>query len=241
MLEPGASASRRSHRRFWGGVTIICAVIGAFLISDAVLAVTWQEPISALYANAQRHRLERNLARADVAGSLPSVHGRRSRARGRRINNLLARAAQRLAGGTSAGGSLGRIAIPRMHADFVFVAGTDPNSLREGPGHYLQTALPGQPGTVGLAGHRTTYLAPFRHLDDLRPGDRIVLAMPYGRFIYVVRGTRITTPENTSVLARIRQPQLVLTACHPLFSAAERIVVTARLKTTIPRFKPRRT
>src|SRR5207244_551916 len=92
---------------------------------------------------------------------------------------------------TAAKKALGRIAIHRIGIDVVFVQGTGGSSLDLGPGHYTQTSLPAEGGTVGLAGHRTTYGAWFRHIDDLRRGDEIVLTMPYGRFTYVVQGHRI--------------------------------------------------
>ncbi len=94
--------------------------------------------------------------------------------------------------------------------------------------------LPGVPGTAAIAGHRTTYGAPFRDLDELRPGDAVVVAMPYATFTYRVERTRIVDPSDLSVLARRRYDRLVLSACHPLYSAAERIVVLARLESTVP-------
>jgi len=88
--------------------------------------------------------------------------------------------------------------------------------------------MPGKGGTVGVAGHRTTYLAPFRKIDKLVRGDRIVLEMPYGEFGYRVEKTRIVSPTATEVKRRVGYERLVLTACHPLYSAAQRIVVFAR-------------
>lgn len=113
--------------------------------------------------------------------------------------------------------------------------GTNHDALAKGPGHYSTTLLPGLLGTVGLAGHRTTYGAPFRHIDQLRRGSSIVLRMPYGTFTYKVIGTEITSPSDTSALRpRAGQQRLVLTACHPLYSAAQRIVVSARLVSSRP-------
>ncbi len=107
--------------------------------------------------------------------------------------------------------------------------GTDRGTLRKGPAHYPETPMPGQGGTVAVAGHRTTFQAPFRSIDDLARGDRIVLRMPYGRFTYHVEGTRIVAPTARWVIRRVGYERLVLTACHPLYSAAQRIVVFARL------------
>jgi sortase A len=120
------------------------------------------------------------------------------------------------------------IRIPKIEVDLVVVEGTDTESLKKGPGHYLDTAYPWQDrGRVGIAGHRTTYGAPFWSLDELEPGDRIVLATEYGVFEYRVTGSRIIDPSDGSVLLPTPNPTLVLTTCNPRFSAAERLVVFA--------------
>jgi sortase A len=120
--------------------------------------------------------------------------------------------------------------MPSIGVAEVFVEGTDTDDLRRGPGHYPATPLPGQRGTVAIAGHRTTYGAPFHDVDDLRRGDRVELDMPYGRFTYRVERTRIVPPTATEVTDRVAYDRLVLSACHPLYSAARRIVVFARLE-----------
>jgi sortase A len=129
----------------------------------------------------------------------------------------------------TSGHALGRIRLPTLHRSYVVVQGTDSASLRKGPGHYPDTALPGEPGTVAIAGHRTTYLAPFRSIDQLHPGDPIVLQMPYGSFTYRVQDTRIVEPTALWVTRDVGYQRLVLSACHPLYSASHRIVVFAKL------------
>jgi sortase A len=106
--------------------------------------------------------------------------------------------------------------------------------LRTGPGAYPDTPLPGGGGTTAIAGHRTTYLAPFRDIDKLKRGDAIELEMPYGRFTYSVQGHEIVDPSDVGVVKPVGYERLVLTACHPLYSAAERIVVSARLTRVVP-------
>ena len=106
----------------------------------------------------------------------------------------LAFAARSLDRRTDEGDPVGRLRIARIGVSAVAVEGTDAADLRSGPGHYPGTPLPGQRGTVGIAGHRTTYGAPFRRIDKLRPRDPIVLEMPYGRFTYRVERTRIVPP-----------------------------------------------
>jgi sortase A len=124
---------------------------------------------------------------------------------------------------------VGRLRADAIGLDEVVVHGTEGATLRSGPGHYPDTPLPGARGTVAIAGHRSTYGAPFRDVDELAPGDRIELRMPYGRFTYRVERTRIVAPAAIWVTRRVAYDRLVLTACHPLYSAAERIVVFARL------------
>ena len=120
------------------------------------------------------------------------------------------------------------IKIPKIDVDLVVVEGTDTESLTKGPGHYLDTAYPWEDhGRVGIAGHRTTYGAPFWSLDELEPGDRIVLATEFGVFEYRVTSSRIILPSDGSVLRQSKDPTLVLTTCHPRFSAAQRLVVFA--------------
>ena len=211
---------------------------GALALGDAVATVAWQEPVSALWAAHEQHGLAGDLQRLDQsyataaspaaaaasASTLPLSPQVRMRA--------LAGSLERRAAG---GRPLGELRIPRIDAHFVVVQGTGAASLRRGPGHYLGTALPGQAGTVGIAGHRTTYGAPFRHLDALRRGDAITVKMPYGSFVYRVEGTRIVAPEDVSSLRDAGRQRLVLTACHPLYSAAKRLVVLARLERSAPR------
>jgi sortase A len=148
----------------------------------------------------------------------------------RRRIAFLARSLQRR---TAPGDAIGRLKIARLGANFVLVKGSAPADLRKGPGTYDGTPLPGVPGTAAIAGHRTTYAAPFRHLDRLRPGDRITVQMPYATFTYRVQRTRVVAADALWILRRAAQDRLVLSACHPLFSAAERIVVFARLAAVV--------
>jgi sortase A len=133
------------------------------------------------------------------------------------------------------GESVANIRIPKIGVDKYVVQGVGLADLRKGPGHYPGTPLPGEQGNAAIAGHRTTYGAPFRRVDELSPGSRIILRMPYGRFTYKVTGSRITTPSDASALvSHAGTSRLVLTACHPLYSAAKRIVVSARLASATP-------
>jgi sortase A len=179
----------------------VMMVSGTLLIADAAATLVWQEPVSWLLA-------KRNQARLQSALATPP---RRVRLR------------QPLPGD-----ALGKLLIPRIGLSRFVVEGTNLGDLRRGPGHYGDTPLPGQRGTVAIAGHRTTFGAPFRHIDRLRRGDRIFVDMTYGRFVYRVQGLRVVPPTALWVKAERGYDRLVLSACHPLYSAAKRIVVFAR-------------
>jgi sortase A len=215
------------------GLSTVLIVAGALLLVDAGLTLAWQEPVSALYAQLTQDRLESDLEELERAGAtsveLRALAGLRTDTR--RIA-FLARSLKRRA---KKGSAVGRIEIPRLDRKFVLVAGTDAGSLRKGPGIYPETPFPGAPGTVGIAGHRTTYLAPFRKISELKPGNVVVVVMPYGRFTYRVERRRIVDPGAIWVIRRVAYDRLVLTACHPLHSAAQRIVVFARLARVEPR------
>lgn len=211
----------------------VLIVVGALLVADAAVTLAWQEPVSAILAEIDQSQLSGDLDRLEAAPAtrLQMRALRRLRVPARRIA-FLARGLRR---DLRPGRAIGRIRIPRIGATFVVVEGTDGATLRKGPGHYPATPLPGLPGTVAIAGHRTTYLAPFRKIDRLRPGDAIGVEMPYARFTYVVERSVIVPPTELSVTRPVGYDRLVLSACHPLYSAAKRIVVFARLRTTEPR------
>jgi sortase A len=183
-------------------VASVMMVSGLLLISDAGVTLLWQEPVSWFVADRQQAKLEEAFA------------------------NPPRRVLRRM---PLKGDAIGRIVIPAIGVNEYVVEGTDTVSLRKGPGHYPETPLPGERGTAAIAGHRTTYGAPFRRLDKLKPGNRITIDMPFGRFVYHVERVRIVDDQDLSVLRRVRHNRLVLTACHPLYSAAQRIVAFARL------------
>ena len=146
----------------------------------------------------------------------------------------------------SEGQPVGIIEIPKISVARVIVQGVSKADLKKGPGHYGGTSLPGQPGNAAIAGHRTTYGAPFNRIDELVPGDEIVTTTPQGRFTYKVRaapdgsgrGWFIVKPSGVLVLAPTQTNQLTLTACHPKYSARQRIVVIADLVTPVAPTSP---
>jgi sortase A len=128
------------------------------------------------------------------------------------------------------------IVIPSIDVDFVVVEGTDYASLKKGPGHYPDTADPWDlAGRVGIAGHRTTYMAPFFELDQVTRGDQIRLLTEYGRFGYEVTDTFVLPQESAGVvLDQTEAPTLVLTTCHPKYASSQRLIVEADLVSTPP-------
>lgn len=214
------------------GLSTVLIVAGVLLLADAVTTLVWQEPISAFLAQRDQNRLADDLEELEEAA--PSNLEQRALAvLGDPSQKMafLARAQRRKA---EPGDAIGRIRIPEIGADYVIVDGTGPEELKEGPGLYPQTSFPGVPGTTAIAGHRTTYGAPFRKIDDLEADDEVIVDMPYGRFTYAVEKQRIVEPSATWVIQKVSYDRLVLTACHPLYSAAQRIVVFARLVKTEP-------
>lgn len=205
--------------------TVLIAA-GVLLLLDAGLTLAWQEPVSALYARLNQNALGGDLEELQAAGPTPlEERALRSLPDQRRRLAFLSRSLKRR---LDHGDAAGRIRIPEIDANFVVVEGTGDDDLRKGPGLFPETPFPGAGGTVAIAGHRTTYLAPFRNVDDLERGDEIVVEMPYARFEYRVERTRIVDPDALWVIKRVGYERLVLTACHPLYSAAQRIVVFAR-------------
>lgn len=131
---------------------------------------------------------------------------------------------------------LTRIMIPAIGTDTIVVEGTSAKALNTGAGHYPSTPLPGQPGNVGIAGHRTTYGKPFARLDELKPGDKITLETPFARYTYEMVppfGGRsnpwVTTPDDWSVVDPTPEPMLTLTTCNPKGSASQRLIARAKL------------
>jgi sortase A len=218
----------RSSRCGLRALSIAMIVAGAILLADAGLTLVWQEPVSAVYAHFEQGRLADELEELGSAPLAPAEQRALERIPDpRRRVTFRARAFGRR---LDPGDPMGRIVMPAIGVSEVFVEGTDASDLRRGPGHYPATPLPGERGTVAIAGHRTTYGASFRRVDQLERGDRIELRMPYGHFVYRVERTRIVPPTEISVTDRVAYDRLVLSACHPLYSAAQRIVVFARLE-----------
>jgi sortase A len=127
------------------------------------------------------------------------------------------------------GEATARIEIPAIGVDKIVVEGVSLSALKKGPGHYPETPLPGQEGNAAIAGHRTTYGAPFHRLDELEPGDEVTVTTVQGEFTYEVAETLVVSPSQVDVLADKGDNRLTLSACHPKYSARERIIVVSQL------------
>jgi sortase A len=182
-------------------VASVMMVSGALLITDALITLLWQEPVSAFVADREQAALK------DALFDPPERVLRRE---------------------PLEGDAIARIEIPAIGVSEYVVEGTDTGDLRKGPGHYPDTPLPGEPGTSAIAGHRTTYGAPFRDIDGLKRGNVIRVDMPDGRFVYRVERVTVVDDQDLSVLRPVGHRRLMLSACHPLYSAAERVIVFAR-------------
>jgi sortase A len=210
-------------------IASVMLVSGCLLIVDVGVTLLWQEPVSAFMAARQQDALEDDLAAQarEFAATVPAAEPESTSDPGKARAELAA-AARAYAERLDRGRAVGKIALPTLDESYVIAEGTDPATLRKAPGHYPGSGLPGARRPVAIAGHRTTYGAPFGDLDDLRRGDRIVLEMPYGRFTYRMREQRIVDPDAVWVTER-GTDRLVLTTCHPPFSAAQRLVIFADL------------
>src|SRR4051812_5254564 len=206
-------------------------VAGTLTLAWAVLVWQWQDPFTAAYTHWQQGRLAAQLD--DRMRDLRPSRGRAASPAALRVE--IAADARRYRRSLHDGEAIGRITIGAIGLKIVLVQGTDHESLKKGPGHYGPSALPGQGKIVYVAGHRTTYLAPFSHIDDLKTGDFITVEMPYATLKYEVTRDRVVPATDTSVLRSPGHEVLILQACHPRFFATHRYLVYAKPVSETPR------
>jgi sortase A len=208
-------------------LSVALITAGIVIAADVAMTLAWKEPLSTVYGSFKQGQAEDSLAALEdefpSAADLRAVEGARNVAQ--RVAGLAGLFAEQV----QTGEGIGRIQIPGIDLDIVVVQGTDTASLQKGPGHYPDAAFPGQGRTIGIAGHRTTYLAPFRRINEIADGDEITLEMPYGTFTYTVEKHEIVDPSEVDIVDDVGYERLVLTACHPLYSAAQRWAVFAKL------------
>ena len=209
----------------------VLLVLGTAVIVWTAVTIAWGDPITSLFTRHEQQALSRQLDSQSKQWTTVPL----ARPDKQSLAALLEARAVAVQRSLRDGKPIGRIVIPRLHLSMVVIEGTSVSDLRRGPGHYnaasgRRTGIPGMGGVVAVAGHRTTYLHPFRHIDDLRPGDNIYLKMPYGTFRYTVFAHRVVASNDWTILRHRAFEKLVLSACHPLYSATHRWVVFARLQ-----------
>jgi sortase A len=208
----------------------LLAVAGALTLVWALLVWQWQDPFTALYTTWKQHQLasqyDKRARSFTTTISGPTVKAERA---------SIAREAKLYRMSSKRGQVIGRLRVPRMGVNMLLVNGTDHDTLKKGPGRDERTFMPGEDRLVYIAGHRTTYLAPFSHIDRLRRGDRVTIEVPYGTFIYAVTRHRIVKSTDLSVLRSPRHELVELQACHPRFFASHRYIAYAKLLRVEPR------
>jgi sortase A len=244
-----------SRHHLTGGVmsrrlAVSLSVLGLLLVAYTAVVILWRDPATDLYARWQQHRLDDALAQEFVefrsaavqSGTGPTVADQLFGKREAAVpvvapdpQAVVAANASRLQRRLRLGQPLGRISIPTIDVDAVFVHGTRwAKDLSRGPGHYKETWLPGLGKTAAIAGHRTTFGAWFRDIDELERGDLIRLSLPYGTFRYRVFSHEIVESDDWSIIRNRGFDTLVLSACHPLYSSKQRWIVYARLTEVKP-------
>jgi sortase A len=206
------------------GTLLIVAGVGTLAWAAAVWQ--WEDPFTAVVTKLEQRGLEQEFER--------SLERRRTRAPTEAaddragLERRLAREAKAWRRELAPGDAVARLRIPSLGVDEILVNGTDTGSLKRGPGRYLKSALPGEGELMYVAGHRTTYGAPFSRIDRLQRGDRVIVELPYATYEYAITGHRIVAATELSVLRSKGYEQLALQACHPRFFASHRYIAYAR-------------
>ena len=188
----------RRAARITGTVMIVA---GACTIAWALLVWQWQDPFTAIYAKYEQHKLASSFAhRSRSTGRRPAAKPSGKAPKGPSEQARIKAAATAYRRALHEGDPVGRLIVPRFGLKSIVVNGTAHDDLTKGPGRELHTYMPGEGELVYVAGHRTTYLAPFAHIDSLKPGDRITFQLPYATFVYEVTGHKIVTADDLAVL-----------------------------------------
>lgn len=220
-------------RRLSRVVGTILAVVGLGMLAWVLVVWRWQDPFTALYTHWKQHRLSQAYERR--FSEYRPARLRRSATSVSATTKIIAREARLYRLHSERGQAIGRIRVPRLHLKMILVNGTDHDTLKKGPGRDRRTYMPGEGQLVYIAGHRTTYLAPFAHIERLRSGDRVTLDVPYATFRYRVYKHRIVGANEMSVLRSHGVELVELQACHPRFFASHRYLAYARLVRVEPR------
>jgi sortase A len=202
-------------------------VIGLGVLAWAATVYLWKDPFTTAYTAYEQRKLESKLDGRFEAWQPARRPASHATTKPRPRIEDVRRDASRFRLESDEGDAIAKLKIPRIHLDAVVVNGTGTADLRRGPGRHLESYMPGERQLVYIAGHRTTYGAPFSDIDEIQPGDLITASLPYATVTYRVTGHRIVDDNDLSVLKTQHREQLVLQACHPRFFASERYLVYA--------------
>lgn len=220
--QAGRSVWRRAARA--GGLLLVVA--GLLTIVWTLVVWRWQDPVTSLYTWWQQRALSERYAEVEQRYRAPEATvGSPSRP-----TIALASVARDYRREAGPGAAVARLTVPRVGLQAVVVNGTDSATLKKGPGRHARTFMPGEGELVYIAGHRTTFGAPFARIDALRPGDPITVETPYGTFTYRAQRHSIVDASDLSVLRSHGTERLALQACHPRFFATQRYIVWAELE-----------
>ena len=204
-------------------------VVGIGVLAWTATVYLWKDPFTTAYTAYEQRRLEENLDRQFESWKpSPELVVQPGKPNPKPEHDDVSREAKRFRLASEDGDAIARLRVPRLGINIVVIDGTDAGDLRRGPGRHRETFMPGEGELVYVAGHRTTYGAPFSDIDQLEVGDTISIELPYGSVEYHVTSHRIVDDNDLSVLESRDREELVLQACHPRFFASQRYLVYAR-------------
>ncbi|HET7760276.1 MAG TPA: class E sortase [Gaiellaceae bacterium] len=222
-----------SARRATRTLGTLLLVGGVGVLVWVVVVWQWQDPFTALYTTWKQHQLsqsyDKRVREYHPPRQVESVAKAQAATRPGVIAAEVRAEARQYRLDSQRGQAIGRLRVPRLGLNMVLVDGTDDSSLQKGPGLDRRTYMPGEGQLVYIAGHRTTYLAPFAHIERMRAGDSVTIEMPYATFVYRVFTKQIVQADDMAALRSNGREIVKLQACHPRFFASHRYIVSARL------------
>jgi sortase A len=218
-------------------------LVGGVAVLAWVLVVwQWQDPFTALYTTWKQHQLSQSYDKRvrdyRPPAQIASIAKAQAATQAGVVAAQVRAEARQYRHSSKRGQAIGRLRVPRLGLSMVLVDGTDDSSLEKGPGLDRRTYMPGEGQLIYIAGHRTTYLAPFAHIERMRVGDPVTVEMPYGTFVYRVFRKEIVSADDMAALRSSGREIVKLQACHPRFFASHRYIVSARLVRIEPRGEP---
>ncbi len=231
-----------SARRATRTLGTLLLVGGVAVLVWVVVVWRWEDPFTALYTTWKQHQLSQSYDRRArdyrPPAKVESVAKAQAATRAGAVAAEVRAEAHQYRLDAKRGQAIGRLHVPRLGLNMVLVDGTDDGSLKKGPGLDRRTYMPGEGQLVYIAGHRTTYLAPFAHIERMKAGDPVTIELPYATFVYRVFRKQIVSADDMAALRSNGREIVKLQACHPRFFASHRYIVSARLARIAPRGEP---